>query len=118
MTTPTQIIQEHPGYYWEWDLEAAQWQMEWQPVHRWYSPPCLHPEVVRSDIQVPLWFQDKIGLLIGSQGSNFIRITEQTGCYYIFYRSITGKIEVWGLRNNVMWAVKRIQHLINKIQLR
>lgn len=112
----TQIIQEHPGYFWEWDLEAAQWQMKWQPIHRWYSPPRLHPEVIRYDIQVPLWFQDKIGLLIGRQGSNFIRITEQSNCYYIFYRSITGKIEIWGLRENVMKAVRKIYNLWNKIQ--
>jgi hypothetical protein len=112
----TQVIQEHPGYYWEWDLEAAQWQMRWHPIHRWYSPPRLHPEIICYEIPVPLWFQEKIGLVIGRQGANFIKITEQTECEYIFYRSMTGKIEIWGQRSNVEKAVRKIKNLFWKIQ--
>lgn len=116
MTVMTQIIQEYPGYYWQYDEEATQWQMRWEPVHRWYSPPRLHPEVIKYDIHVPLWFQDKIGLVIGRQGHNFIRITSETGCYYIYYLSVENKIEVWGLPKNVGRAVHRIRKLMYKIQ--
>lgn len=114
--TLTQIIQEHPGYYWEYDIEIAQWQMRWEPVHRWYSPPLLHPEVIKYDFHVPLWFQDKIGMLIGRQGHNFIKITNQTECYYIYYLSVENKIEIWGLRDNVVQAIRRIKKLMFTIQ--
>lgn len=112
----TQIIQEHAGYYWEWDIEATQWQMHWQPISRWYSPPCLHPNIHKYDLQTPFWIQDKIGLLIGRQGANFIKITEQTGCIYIFYRSITGNIEIWGQYFNIISAIHMIKHLMWKIK--
>lgn len=112
----TQIIQEHPGYYWEYDVEIAQWQMRWEPVHRWYSPPLLHPEVLKYDLNVPLWFHDKIGLLIGRQGHNFIKITNETDCYYIYYLSVSNKIEIWGMRENVVQAIRRLKNLMFKIQ--
>jgi len=114
--TMTQIIQEYPGYYWQYDEEVAQWQMMWEPIHRWYSPPKLHPEVIKYDIHVPLWFQDKIGLLIGHKGHNFIRITAETGCYYIYYLSVQNKIEIWGHRDNIIHAISRLRKLMNKIQ--
>lgn len=112
----TKIIQEFPGYYWQYDEEAAQWQMMWEPVHCWYSPPKLHPEIFCHDLHVPLWFQDKIGLLIGRQGHNFIRITYETGCCYIYYLSVQNKIEIWGGRDNVLQATHRLRKLMSKIQ--
>jgi hypothetical protein len=109
----TQVIQEFPGYYWQWD--GFQWQMMWEPVRNVYSPPCLHPGVVRHEVQVPLQLHDKVGLLIGSNGQNFIRITTQTGCFYIFYRSTHNKVEVWGHAANVMHATRRIQSCLGKM---
>lgn len=111
----TRIIQEHPGYYWQWD--GYYWQIRWQPVHQWYSPPCLHPSVQKQDIRVPMELQDKIGLLIGHQGRNFVRITQQTGCYYIFYLSVSNTIEVWGEPSAVVKAVQAIYKLISRISL-
>lgn len=112
----TQIIQEHPGYYWEWDIEAVQYQMKWEPVQNCYSPPVLHPEVKKYELRVPFDMQDKIGLLIGGQGKNFKRITEQTGCFYIFYLSVPNKIEIWGPTEGVRAAVRKIWNLIHKIR--
>lgn len=110
----TQIIHEHPGYYWKW--ENNYWQMYWEPVHRVYSPPRLNPEIMMHELYVPLWFQDKIGVLIGRQGHNFIRITQETGCYYIYYLAASNKIEIWGHLNNVVHATKRLKKLMSKIQ--
>ena len=111
--TMTQIIPEHPGYYWYW--EKDQWQIYWEPVNRWYSPPRLHPEIVKYEFQVPLWFQEKIGLLIGRQGCHFIRITRQSGCHYIYYLAQSNKIEIWGYPNNIYTAIKSIKNLMYKI---
>jgi hypothetical protein len=116
MQTTTQIIQEHPGYYWAWDEGVQQWQMMWEPVHSWYSPPRLHPEVKKYTVRVPYDLRDKIGLLIGRQGHNFIRITEQTGCYYIFYLSTTHTIEVWGPHEGVVQAVHKLRAQIRWAQ--
>lgn len=109
----TQIIQEHPGYYWQW--EGDQWQLKWEPVHCWYSPPCMHPNVLRYDLHVPLELRDKIGVLIGHKGKNFIRITFQTGCYYIFYLSVDNKIEVWGMKDDVDKAVGKLRALMTRV---
>lgn len=112
----TRIIQEYPGYYWQYDEEAAQWRMYWEPVRGWYSPPKLHPEVIQHTIHVPLWFQENVGLLIGRQGRHFIRITKETGCFYIFYLSVQNKIEIWGGRDNIVHAIHRIRKLMSNIQ--
>lgn len=109
----TQIIQDHPGYFWQYDAEMAQWQMYWNPVNNWYSPPHLHRDIVKYEMDVPVWFQDKIGLLIGRQGQNFIKITSETGCYYIYYISVSNKIEVWGHQGNCIHAMKRIHKLMD-----
>lgn len=109
----TQVIQQFPGYYWQWD--GHQWQMMWEPVRNIYSPPCLHPGVVCHELQVPLTLHDKIGLLIGKDGQNFIRVTLQTGCFYIFYRSTHNKVEIWGLPPNVIPATRKIQGTFQKL---
>lgn len=110
----TRVIQEYPGYYWQ--LEDNQWYMMWEPVHGWYSPPCLHPDIKKYELSVPRDLQDKIGLIIGREGHNFIRITEQTGCEYIFYLSIPNKIEIWGSQDSVHAASCKIRHLFYKIR--
>lgn len=112
----TQIILEHPGYFWEWDEESQRWNMMWEPVHQWYSPPRLHPQIMKQEVSVPDSLMHKIGLLIGRQGYNFIRITEQTGCDYIFYLSMTNKIEVWGKHETVIRAVRKLENLMNNLQ--
>lgn len=113
-TQQTHIIQEFPGYYWQW--EGEQWQMKWEPVHGWYSPPRLHPEVRKYHVYVPFDLQDKMGLVIGRQGHNFVRITEETGCYYIFYLSVENKIEVWGPPDPVHQAVRKLRRLFRRFQ--
>lgn len=110
------IIQDYPGYYWAWDETFHKWNMMWSPVHRWYSPPRLHPNIMKYDVCVPDNLHNKIGLLIGHQGHNFIRITEQTGCYYIYYVSLTNKIEVWGPHANVIRATHKIRNRIHRLQ--
>jgi hypothetical protein len=109
----TQVIHEFPGYYWQWD--GWQWQMMWEPIRNLYSPPRLHPGVVKHEIQVPLELNDKIGILIGGNGQNFIRITTQTGCFYIFYLSTRNSVEIWGPPHGVMTATNRIQNSIHKL---
>lgn len=109
----TQVIQDFPGYYWEWD--GHNWLMMWEPVRNWYSPPCLHPGIARHDVQVPLELHDKVGLLIGHKGQNFIRITAQTGCCYIFYLAAHNKVEVWGPPPSVLSATRKIQGTIHKL---
>lgn len=109
----TQVIQDFPGYYWQWD--GFQWQMMWEPVRNVYSPPCLHPGVLCHEVRVPLQIHDKIGLLIGSNGQNFIRITNQSGCFYVFYRATRNIVEIWGYTLNVAHATRMIQSSVRKL---
>jgi hypothetical protein len=86
----------------------------WQPIKNWYTPPTMHPGVKKYDILIPLDLDDKMGMLIGSHGKNFKRITEETGCYYIFYLSVPNKVEIWGPVESIRPAVRKIWDLIHK----
>lgn len=92
--------------------------MTWEPIRGWYSPPRLNPGIKKYDLHVPQDLHDRIGLLIGRQGHNFIQITEQTGCEYIFYLSIPNKIEIWGSHDSIHHAIRKLRNLFRKIQNR
>ncbi len=79
-----------------------------------YSPPTVeaYPTLKRRQINISDSIHQKIGLLIGKDGSHFIDLTNKHDLLYIFYRE--NKIELYGLDDqNIMGAV---HDLIKKIK--
>ena len=103
-TNFTRIIPQHPGYYYRY-FSDSNCVLEWTPVASYYSPPLLHPNVTVKQVQVDAPLEK--GLIIGKQGKHFKRITEATGCLYIFLKQDT--IEIWGTEQAVQQATTEIQ---------
>jgi len=92
--------------------------LDWAPVSTYYSPPILHPEIHM--IRVPIMTMLPRGLIIGQNGHHFKRITESTGCLYIFMMQTSMQtpmqdtIEVWGTKEAVCKAqMEIVKHLCN-----
>ncbi len=109
MMRTTQIVPQHVGYFWDFDIEAAHWVLRWEPVKGRYSPPVLDNTILSTHVDVPQDLQDKMGLVIGRDGQFFKYITHWSGAVYIFYRQDIGKIEIWGWEANL----QRAAYLLN-----
>jgi rRNA processing protein Krr1/Pno1 len=106
----TRIIPQYPGYYQRYFPDGS-FVLEWVPVPSYYSPPNLHHGICVKQIQVDT--QVEKGLIIGKQGKHFKRITESTGCLYIFLKQ--EYIEIWGSEQAVQQAQKEIEAHLNAL---
>lgn len=93
----TQIIPEHPGYYWRFTADRK-WLLCWEPVHGYYSPPKLDEHISHAEVEIPQDLVNSVGVVIGKDGVRFKWITEKTKTHYIFFNEKTGKVEIWGDR--------------------
>ena len=89
----------------------------WKPVTNVYSPPVLHPDVKKADFYLQPEQSKIIGLLIGRNGYHFKRITEISGCLYIFYIGCQ-TIEVWGTPQSIHRAFCMLQKHVSHHMLR
>jgi hypothetical protein len=104
----TSILPQYPGYIWRQMPDGV--ALDWAPVSTYYSPPVLHPDIYM--IRVPIRTMLARGLIIGQHGHHFKRITESTGCLYIFM--MQDNIEIWGNREAVHAAqMEIVKHLCN-----
>lgn len=74
-----------------------------------YNPPPLsiYPKLIRRTINITKSIDEKIGIIIGKNGENFIDLTEKYNLLYIFYTDY--KIELYGLDDtNIMSAIHEI----------
>jgi len=102
----THVIPEHVGYFWEWT--GQDWQIRWEPVKGIYSPPSLMNLSV-GYLEVPEILNDKMGLVIGKDGSMFKFITHWSYSVYIFYRQDINKIEIWGYQPSIDKAIQLLR---------
>lgn len=108
----TSILPQYPGYVWRYQHDGA--VLDWAPVATYYSPPVLHPNIYM--IRVPIRTMLPRGLIIGQHGHHFKRITESTGCLYIFmmHFMMQDNIEIWENMEAVHAAqMEIVQHLCN-----
>jgi hypothetical protein len=111
----TKIIPQNPGYYHRYFIDGS-YALEWTPVSSYYSPPNRHYGICMKQIQ----FDDRLekGIIIGKQGKHFKRITENTGCLYIFLKNDV--IEIWGTEKAVQhaeWEIKVHLSRLNRQQV-
>lgn len=64
--------------------------------------------------KMPEEWEDKIKLIIGRDGCNFIKATQKSGCKYIWHHRDTNIIEVWGPRDKVMKGEKCVREMAQK----
>ena len=117
----TQIVPQHPGYVWSWDVEACMWELTWEPVPGVYSPPVLHSHLWWNQLDVPDNCRDLCGRVIGKQGYFLKRITEASRALYIFLHG--SRFEIWGLSSegvararDMVWRRIQVQKL-NRVGL-
>lgn len=89
------------GYLFEFSHvdQHQQAQYKWVsyfPVPGQYSPPCLHPNIVKTHLLLDecILPPNERGLWIGKDGCHLKRLTEATGVLYMFCTHST--IEIWG----------------------
>lgn len=96
----TQVIFDHPGYFWVREPGHSHWTLGWEPVQGYYSPPKFERNIMVQEVEIPLDIVDEVGYVIGKLGKHFKFITQSSKTKYIFYRSETNKIEIWGVNQN------------------
>ena len=64
--------------------------------------------------KMPEEWGDKIKLIIGREGCNFIKATQKSGCKYIWHHRDTNIIEVWGPKDKVMDGEKCVREIAQK----
>lgn len=77
-----------------------------------YTPP-TGDDVILRKIHISPYNQNRIGLVIGKEGHNFIKITEKYDLLYIYY--INEHIEVYG--KDIQNIFKAITTLTNQIRI-
>lgn len=77
-----------------------------------YDPP-IGDDVILKKIRISRYNQNRIGLIIGKEGHNFIRITEKYDLLYIYY--IDENIEIYG--KDIENIFKAITTLTNQIRI-
>lgn len=77
-----------------------------------YNPP-KGDDILLKKIHISPYNQNRIGLIIGKDGHNFIRITEKYDLLYIFY--INENIELYG--KDIQNIYKAITTLTNQIRI-
>ena len=118
----TQVIFHEPGYYWYQPEHSPEWELRWEPVRGYYSPPKFERGIQYHELQVPDELVPFMGTVIGKTGLHFKWITEKSKTKYIFYRVETRRIEIWGTNySSIMFAVellnKHFDHLRGKMNL-
>lgn len=119
----TYIDQAHPGYYFWTDSPEmnanAEFELRWQPVRGYYSPPLLHQNIKCNKVPVPDEFLPDMGLVIGKNGVHFKWITERSKVAYIFFCVKTKQIEVWGVEEKKLdFAIHLIQRHLDHIKIK
>lgn len=111
-----QIIPQHPGYYWAQD-QQGRWDLRWEPVQGYYSPPKFDLHLQQYLLLVPDDFLAEMGFVIGRLGKHFKRITEVSGTKYIFFRSDSRNIEIWGAcSESIQYAVSLLEEHYNLLR--
>ena len=64
--------------------------------------------------KMPDEWEDKMKLIIGRDGCNFIKATRRSGCKYIWHHRDTNIIEVWGPIDKVMRGEKCVRAIARK----
>ena len=64
--------------------------------------------------KMPEEWEDKIRLIIGRDGCNFIKATQRSGCKYIWHHRDTNIIEVWGPKDKVIKGEKCVRAIARK----
>lgn len=114
----TKVILDHPGYYWYRNGESP-WEIRWEPVQGYYSPPKLEKWIQVQELEVPSEFLDGMGNIIGKSGVHFKWITQKSKTKYIFFRTDTGKIEIWGTNySSVRFAIDMLKRHFDHIRLK
>jgi len=62
----------------------------------------------------PEEWHDKIKLIIGRDGCNFIKATRRSGCSYIWHHRDTHIIEIWGPHDKVMKGERCVRNIAKK----
>lgn len=115
-SSTTVVVPSSPGYVWEWRPERGDWLLCWQAVPGVYSPPYLHPGIVRQWVGIPPVLAGHMGRVIGREGRFFKHISDMTGAPYIWFRADVFVMEVWGTPEQVAAAFRRIQiHLAKMV---
>lgn len=109
---------------------SAQGQFCWTPIPRVYSPPRMHPGVIKTILWLPEDApKNKMGLFVGAGGIHFKNMTALSGVAYLFLlrHEETGRyfVEIWGYpgteqaalrllsfhwHKNIMWNGSKEEH--------
>mgnify|MGYP003628998977 FL=1 len=77
-----------------------------------YAPP-IGKAHYRHFVAPDEWL-DKMKLIIGRAGCNFIKATRRSGCSYIWYHKDTHLIEIWGPFDKIMKGENCVRKIAQK----
>ena len=75
-----------------------------------YCPPVAHYR----HFDVPSEWIPHIAQIIGRKGCHFIRLTERSGCDYIWYDRSNQRIEVWGPERSVLRGESMVRSWVSR----
>jgi len=75
-----------------------------------YNPPT---NAFYSEVQIPMYINPF--KIIGRGGDNLIRITEESGCQYIWVDLKRKVVEIWGREETLARAIAKVRRMIHTI---
>jgi len=105
-----------PGYFWN-HRQGVSFPpvLDYAPISNVYCPPVYHAHVQCNVLWVAPEHQYLMGRVIGKSGFFFKKMTQDTGCIYMYYRKEWGCIEIWGYPPNAQWAMHLLWHHLGKV---